>query len=480
MSFPFGLRGLACGIGFVYAFLASHEPCLAQHGTGPAASGAHLGSPGATQSTKPPPNVLLIVADDLGLDMLETYGLCSNYPNTPNINALAASGVKFQNVWSSPVCSPSRAAIHTGRLPSTYGMLWITNPSTGTELPLAELTIPEVIDSFAPNPIATAAFGKWHMANGSFGCESVPNLQGYDRYEGTLWGFWKFPPIDYYYLDNWLVNGVSQTETTYNTTLITDRALAWWQAQTGPRFAYVAFNAPHAPYQLPPQSLCTVNVSQIPLSQTREIYKAMIEALDHELGRLVSTVRAATPDTYIIFTSDNGTPQGMQIHPFSATHGKETVYEGGVRVPLIVTGPGVVAPNREVASLVGLTDIFATTLELLEIDFQTVMAANPTTEFHSFSFVPYLKDPFQSPIRVKLYTESRKPLGFGAYFHQQGARDARFKIRRVLTPTPVDEFYNLLTDPFEQVNLLAVGAPPLTPLQLASYSSLTNFMLDPH
>lgn len=456
-------------------------PAAAQPFSPPSASGALVNPPGSsTTAPKTPPNVLLVVADDLGIEMLHTYEVGSDYPSTPNLDALAASGVKFRNVWSSPVCSPSRAAIHTGRLPSSFGMLWVTTPGSSVSLPTSEWLLPEVIESLAPAPMPTAAFGKWHLSNGNFGCEVAPLEHGYDHFEGTLWGFWKVPPNGYHYLDNWLVDGVPHTETTYNSTLITDRAIDWWRAQSGSRFAYVAYNAPHAPYQLPPQSLCSVDLTSIPAGNTRGVYKAMIEAMDHELGRLIAAVRAETPNTYVIFCSDNGSPAGVQVPPYQPTKVKETTYEGGVRVPLLVSGPCVVAPGREVTALVGLTDVFASVLELIGIDFSTVLAAKPTTEFHSFSFVPYLRDPNQAPIRDRLYAESKKPLFTGGFIHQIGARDARFKVRRLVGGIPRDELYDLSLDPLETVDLLANGPTQLPPTAAAAYQDLKNFMLDPY
>lgn len=443
--------------------------------------GATAGGTGTIpDAPKLPPNVLLIVADDLGIDSLAMYQAASDYPSTPNLDALAASGVKFRNVWSSPVCSPSRAAMQTGRLPSSYGMLWVTTPASGATLPESEWILPEVLDALAPAPVSSGAFGKWHLSNGNFGCESAPNVHGYSRFEGLLWGFWKYPPNGYYYLDNWLVDGNPSTETTYNTTLITDHAINWWRAQSGARFGYVAYNAPHAPYQIPPQELCSIDVSTIQAGDQRSIFKAMIEAMDHEIGRLIAAVRAETPNTYIVFVSDNGSPSGVQAPPFLSSKVKETVYEGGVRVPLVVAGPGVVAPGREVTALVGLTDVFASVLELVGVEFSRVLAAKPTTPFHSFSFVPYLKDPNQPPIRDRLYSECRKPLGGGNYLHQQGARDARFKVRRLVSGIIRDELYDLSVDPMETVDLLQYGVGWLTPEQNAAYQAIKNYMLHPY
>lgn len=427
----------------------------------------------------PPRNVVLIVADDIGVDMLSAYGEGNDLPTTPNLDALAAGGVTFRNAWSNPVCSPSRATIQTGRYAFRYDMLWIVTALSSFGLAESEICLPEALDAFSPYPYHSAAIGKWHLAGMTPTANFAPNIAGYEHFQGTLFGFHKNPPNGYYYLDNQLTNGVPSTVTSYNSTLVADDAIAWWNGHTGHRFAYVAFNAPHAPYQNPPQNLCTIDLQSCPPGD-RSIYKAMVEAMDHEIGRLVSAVRQNDPDAVILFCGDNGTPQYISVAPFDPQRAKGTIYEGGVNVPLIVSGPIVKSPGRFSDGLVNLTDLFATVLELSAADLDTVKLAYANDSLDSKSLVPYLTTPNLPSLRSAVYTEMKAITFQGPGPLDRAARNAQFKLRRIgLTPLR-DELYDLLADPFEKVNLTPGGdTSHLTAEQLAEYQQLSSYIENP-
>lgn len=427
----------------------------------------------------PPRNVVLIVADDIGVDMLSAYGEGNDLPTTPNLDALAAQGVTFRNAWSNPVCSPSRATIQTGRYAFRYDMLWIVTALSPFGLAESEICLPEALDAFSPYPYHTGAFGKWHLAGMTPTANFAPNIAGYDHFQGTLFGFHKNPPNGYYYLDNQLTNGVPATTTTYNSTLVADDAIAWWNAHSGHRFAYVAFNAPHAPYQNPPQALCTIDLQTCPPGE-RSIYKAMIEAMDHEIGRLISAVRENDPDAVIVFCGDNGTPAHLPVAPFDPLRAKGTIYEGGVNVPLIISGPMVKDPGRTSDGLVNLTDLFATVLELSAADLASVKLAYGTEALDSKSLVPYLHSPNSPSLRPAVYTEMKAVTQQGPGPLDRAARDAQFKLRRVGFTPLRDEFYDLAADPFEKVNLTPGGnTSQLNAEQLAHYQQLSSFVENP-
>ncbi len=353
-------------------------------------------------------NILLLMADDMGVDQLAAYGVGADLPNTPNLDALASGGMLFRNAWSNPVCSPTRAAIMTGRHGFRTGIGHVLSAS-GAALPTSELTLPEMLDQGTSQAYAHAAFGKWHLGNSSTGGSLAPNQAGYTHFSGTLQSI--ISPDTYF---DWthVVDGFTTTETSYEPVVMVDETLAWIGAQVTPWFCYASFNLPHDPYHRPPDNLHTVdftNVNPDPRLEPRPYYKAMVEAMDSEIGRLLAGIPPAVlAQTTVIFLGDNGTPKDVTVAPFLPSHAKSTVFEGGVRVPLIVSGPLVQAAGTECQALVQATDLFGTVAAIAGVDYQ---ALAPATVFDTVSLVPYLSDPSRTPLRSYLYTEIFYPNG---------------------------------------------------------------------
>ena len=185
-----------------------------------------------------PPNILLIVADDLGVDMVGAYGEAPAPPCTPNIDALAAGGMLFRNAWANPICSPTRSAILTGRHAFRTGVGDLVDPDE-PGLTLGELTIPELLTGYA-----SSCTGKWHLG-GSLGFLH-PNLSGFGHYAGTLHG-----QIPTYSLWPKVIDGQPLVGFGYATTDTTDDAITALQTMPEPWFLYVAYQAPHAPLHEP-------------------------------------------------------------------------------------------------------------------------------------------------------------------------------------------------------------------------------------
>ena len=384
-------------------------------------------------------NVLLIVVDDLGVDNVGVYAEGGDLPPTPHIDALAADGVLFRNCWANPVCSASRATILTGRYGFRTGVVHAIPQCP--ELPLAEWTIPEVLDLSPGLGVAHAAIGKWHLGD-TVGGASSPNLHGFGRYEGALPG-----GIDSYYAWPETLDGTTATNTTYVTTETVDDALAWIGGQSGPWFLYLAFNAPHVPFEAPPAALHTQRLPPEEwFDQPRPYYKAVVEALDTELGRLLAGIPPRVrAQTTVVFVSDNGTPYFATAPPFDPDHAKATLYEGGVNVPLIVSGAGVVSPGRECAALVNTTDLFATALELAGVDLATGLPGGLVHD--SVSLVPYLVDAEQPPLRSTVYAEMQAETQVSIGKNGTALWDGRYKM--ISFDDGTVEFYNLHVDPFE-------------------------------
>jgi arylsulfatase A-like enzyme len=224
-------------------------------------------------------------------------------------------------------------------------------------------------------------------------------------------------------------------------------------------------SAPHAPYEKPPNSLH----SRDALPQTgvprRSYYEAMIEALDSELGRLLKEVNLA--DTTVIFLGDNGTPSEVTASPYSTKQAKGTPYEGGVRVPLLVAGAGVVAPGRMVERIVSVVDLYPTILKLAGIEPQAVLPAG--TVLDGVSLVPYLQNNVATALRSFVYAEE-----FPDCFNRDYERaiaNCCYKLFRRADGSRA--FYDLKADPYEAKNLLA---RQLSATQRSNLATLTAQM----
>ena len=388
-------------------------------------------------------NTLLLVADDLGVDGISTYKEGKAPAPTPNIDALARSGVLFRNAYAYPSCSATRATFHTGRYGFRTGV-----GRAGRTLPLSEHTLPEIL---AKGGYANACIGKWHLG-GNKAADNHPNQTGWSHFSGSLPAF--FRGNDTYF--NWrkVVNGKASTSKVYSTTDNVNDGLTWIKAQTKPWVCVINFNAPHTPLHAPPSSLHTYNLQgKTPSRQPLPFFKAMVEAVDTEIGRLLKSMDAKTlAATDVIFVGDNGTGSRVSEPPFASNHAKFTIYEGGTNVPLIISGPTVKSPGREVKSLVSTADLFHTIAELSGIDARTAVPA--TVVLDGVSMVPYLRNPNQSPLREFVYTEQ-----FGTSGANQlpgmTLRNDRYKLIRFTTSPSRDEFYDLQVDPFEKSDLLA-------------------------
>lgn len=392
-------------------------------------------------------NILLLIGDDLHVSNIGAYNSGPNSENgnpppTPNIDALAASGVLFRNAWSNPECSPTRAGFFTGRHAFRTGVGTAVIQGSNV-LSLSETTIAEVL---ATGAVPCGLLGKWHLGTAGIGGPSAPNLAGWGHYAGGLQG-----AVSDYYQWTRTVNGVQATCFVYATTQQVNDAIAWIAARNGPWFCTVAFNAPHAPFHAPPSALHTQNLTGLnPNTTPRPFYKAAIQAMDTEIGRLIAALGPAAASTSIIFIGDNGTPQDVVDAPYVRTRVKGTVYEGGVNVPMIVRGPRVVLPGREAAALVSTVDLFATMAELAGLNARSVVPA--ALPLDSVSLVPYLTSPSQTPLRRTVFTEI-----FDGSAPQAGAsamRDSRYKLIR---NNGVDEVYDLAQDLLEMQNLAPVA-----------------------
>lgn len=384
------------------------------------------------------PNVLLILADDLGVDQLACYGATNAAP-TPNLDALAAGGMRFTRAFANPACTPSRGAMLTGRHSFRTGL--------SASLPLGAPGI-GVGETMLPFPLgaagySTALIGKWHLGT-RYGAWT-PNFYGWPHFSGVL----DSGVPDYYHWTK-VVNGTQVAVHRYATSEQIDDALSWIRGQSGSWCLVLGLVAPHAPYHLPPSDLHTQNLTGLnPATNPLPFQRAMLEAMDREIGRLFTSIGAATmARTNVIFSGDNGTDNAIVQAPRQASHGKGSLYDGGSHVPLIVRGPAVATPGSVSNAIISGIDYFPTILSLCGSSYPTGFGqANP---IDGRSFAPILAGTASS-IRDHAYCEiSGTPLGEGYCI-----RETAWSLIRYTGVLPQhEELYDLTADPLETNNLL--------------------------
>ena len=322
-------------------------------------------------------NVLIIIADDLGADSLGTFSTATDIAPTPNLDALANNGVRFTRCWSNPTCSPSRASMLTGRHGFRTGVGQPGDPIDQDEITLAH--------AFSNAGYATACVGKWHLSDNSNGGADNPNIMGFDHFAGSLGG-----GVGNYFSWSKVTNGVTDPNpvTTYSTTENVNDAITWINNQNDKWFMWLAFNAPHTPFHLPPNDLHSYDHldGNITNRNSTEYYQAAIEAMDTEIGRLLGAIDPQElANTTIIFVGDNGTPN--RVSPGVVVGSKGSLYEGGVNVPCIVAGQAVAGQlNRTDDTMIQFVDVFETLMDIAQID------TPENTANDSISFAARLSD----------------------------------------------------------------------------------------
>jgi arylsulfatase B len=415
-------------------------------------------------------NIVLIIGDDLGSNWCGFQEDRVDTINMPNVRKLLSRGVRFSNAWANPVCSPTRCGILTGRYSFRTG---VGNVVTNTmQLDTAETTIPKLLkNANAPTKYAVANIGKWHISAPTAANYNNPSRLGWDYYAGVFTG----QPVSTY--TNWakVTNGVASNSTNYLTTETTNDAINWLNQQgTKPFFLWLAFNAPHSPYHLPPDSLIinkTLSGTAADIQANPKLYfKVMAETMDNRIGKIVEWLETNNKmdNTDIIFIGDNGNAgRTAQVTPTSRS--KSTVYQEGIHVPFIISGPSVVNQGRVSNALVNVQDLFATIIELAGYtNWQTQIPANKPVD--SKSLVPIIKN---------TATEAR-PWAYSEVFdvsttsevNSRAIRNATYKLI-YFDSSKVQEFYNLTTDANERTNLLT---RTMSTTELTNYNYLCTEM----
>jgi len=404
----------------------------------------------AAKATAETPNILLILADDMGWNQVGYHGF--PWYETPNLDRLAREGMQFRHAYSAaPICSPTRAALMTGKSPARLrltdyipGKLWedkpLVTPLMQQGLPLEETTIPEMLRT---RGYTSGLFGKWHLAKTydyEPGRAMDPESQGFDEVYHTR------KPDD----DNLTIKDA------HNAVSITDRALDFIERnQKRPFFCYVAHNVVHRPLTEEAELVAKYRAKQgADQPENNAIMGAMIERMDRGIGRLLEKLRELqlADNTIVIFVSDNGNVLADQSQkPFRS--GKSTLWEGGIRVPLLVKWPGKTRAGSVSDEPVVTQDLFSTLMEMTNTTYEPRL-------HDGSSLVPVLKGQSATLGREALYWHYPHYHHLGDFRPGSAIRMGRYKLIAwyegvLLGRGPAVELFDLLADPGETTDLAA-------------------------
>lgn len=473
-----GLRfAVVAAVAFVVSACAQHEPL---------ASGAAAAPPPADNR----PNIIYILADDLGYGDIGAYG--QTITRTPVLDQLAREGMVFTRHYAgSTVCAPSRASLMTGRDTghvSVRGNKELGDYTDAGErgqmpLPLEETTVAEMLEHAG---YATGMVGKWGL--GGPGSISEPQKRGFDYFYGYLdqkqshnyypthlWENGKRVPLNnrFFIPHPYLAGTSTRPEdyrmymgNDYSTDFLTKAAVGWLDSQKGsqePLFLYLAYTTPHAALQVPDEELeAYADIPEMPAKETnytphpraRAARAAMITRMDRDIGRVLDTLRAngQLDNTLIIFTSDNGAGSegGADLEFFDATGGlrgeKRDLYEGGIRTPMIAWWPGRIAAGTSSDHISAFWDVMPTLAELA--------GTTPPAHANGVSFLPSLLGGKQAEHDHLYWEFVHEKLG------AQAVMLGRYKVIRFRPSNKGGEvtgieMYDLETDRAEQHNIAA-------------------------
>jgi len=391
------------------------------------------------------PNIVLILVDDLGYGDLGCQG--STDLDTPHVDRLAARGLRMTDFYANcPVCSPTRAALLTGRFQDLVGVPGVirthSRDSWGLLSPDATL-LPAALKKAG---YRTAMIGKWHLGLGE---PSLPNSRGFDFFHGFLGdmmdNYWhhRRQGMNYMRLNRQVID-----PTGHATDLFTEWTCEWLRQyeQKEPFFIYLAYNAPHDPIQPPPDWLARYKAKHPDATKKRANIAAFIEHLDDGIGRVLATLQQTghAGDTLVLFTSDNGgaTWQGADNGPFSGA--KQDMLEGGIRVPMCAAWPGRIEPGTTSDRVAMTMDLFPTICEAVGVACEEDMEGR--------SILPTLlgkSQPSEDRYLFWVRLEGNKKYHGTPYY---AARHGQWKLLQNTPDEPL-RLYDIRSDPKETTDL---------------------------
>ena len=428
-------------------------------------------SASSAQAATRKPNIVYIIADDLGWKDVGYHG---SDIRTPNIDRLATTGVRLEQFYAQPMCTPTRAALMTGRYPFRYGLQTLVIPSAHTYgLPTDEWLLPQALKEAG---YRTAIVGKWHLGHGDR--KYWPLERGFDFQYGPLIGEVDYFTHEQHHVLDWYRNGKPDREAGYSTTLLGNQAVKLIDEHdpSTPIYLYLAFNAPHTPYQAPPEALDKYKSIEDP---NRRAYAASITVMDDEIGRVLDALekKKMRDDTLIVFQSDNGgTRNPMFTGEQDMTNvkipcdngpyrdGKGSLYEGGTRVPAVVNWPGHLDSGRTVDGMIHVVDMYPT---LAGLAGASTAKAKP---LDGLDVWPTISKGEPSP---------RTEVVYNVELFRAGIRQGDWKlIWRTPLPETV-ELYDIAQDPSERNNLAADNPDKVVTLKKRANELATTMAKSP-
>ena len=407
----------------------------------------------AVAQTKP--NIVFILADDLGWKDVGYHG---SDIKTPNIDELAQTGARFEQFYAQQICTPSRAALMTGRYPLRYGLQMAVIPSAGRYgLATDEWLLPQALKQAG---YQTAIVGKWHL--GHIDRKYWPSQRGFDYSYGPLIG-----EIDHFAhtshgVTDWYRNNKLVKEAGYDTQLFGADAVRLINAHDtkSPLFLYLAFTAPHTPYQAPQIYLDRYKDIADP---SRRAYAAQITAMDDQIGRVIEALknRKMLDNTLIFFVSDNGGTRSNLFVGEAAVKGelppnngqfrdgKGSVYEGGTRVVALANWPGRIKPGV-VNGMMHIVDMYPTLADLAS----TQLGSNKPLD--GVDVWPTISEGKPSP---------RDEIVYNVEPYRAAVRKGNWKLVWTALLPPKIELFDLSKDPSEPTNLAEQNPDKVKELQ---------------
>ena len=393
------------------------------------------------------PNIIMIVADDLGYNDVGFNG--SLEIKTPNIDRIAKGGIIFTHGYvTHSICAPSRAAILTGKYQQKFG--FETNPSAipnSGGVPNSEINLAEVLKM---SGYKTAAIGKWHLGAGS---NYSPNHRGFDYFFGFERGGSNYFPelltLDSYseVTERWgwyklkIIENEKPVEiNSYLTDELSSSAVEFVKkSKNSPFFLYLAYNAPHFPMQADPKVYDTIDIKD----PSRRTYVAMVKSLDNGVGRVLDTLKELNLDnnTMVIFLSDNGGSKSNFSDNGILRGSKSSPYEGGIRVPMAIKWPAVYPAGLSFDKNISSLDFFSTIIEAAKIDFPR------KKNLDGINLTPCLIDSECSALDRFLYFRSQA--GWKVVLTPHSVKIVSHDILSKFKDTNT-ESYNLINDPSEK------------------------------
>ena len=403
----------------------------------------------ATAAEKP--NFLIVFTDDHGWGDVASFG--GSDVQTPHLDQLAAEGLKFTAMRANcTVCSPSRAALLTGRYPDRVGVPGVIRTQPDNSWGYFAPGVPTLADALKPAGYHSALIGKWHL-----GLESpnTPNERGFDLFHGFLGDMMDSYTTHLRHDQNYMrLNREVIEPKGHATDLFTDWACAYLKGERRPKekpfFLYLAYNAPHFPIEPPAEWLDKVKARAPAMDAKRAANVAFVEHLDANIGRVLACLRETGLDknTVVVFSADNGgsLPHAQSNHPWR--DGKQSHYDGGLRVPFILRWPAQVKPGS-VSDYAGLNfDVFPTFLELAGLP--------PSPDLDAVSLVPLLEGRAMPANRELYFVRREGGPAYGGKSYEAIVR-GEWKLLQNDPWSPL-ELYHLKNDPQETTNL--VGKAP--------------------